>query len=142
VIPTVSAVSVVKVGVLFASAIGSAGLGTGIFVAQIMVGDQSVVAEVVAGSSFAFGFWLIRWTWKVLNEWKKIADSDRVACAEREANLRQDLEVAWANIADLHKQLSEWRHKHDNEMALRISLEAAGVVDRRRNDGPIEGTPV
>ena len=134
-------VSIVKAGLLFSTAMTTAGIGTGLFVAQIMVGDQSLVGEVVAGGSFGFAVWLVRWSWKVLKEWKEIADADRAEAKNREDRLRTDLDTAWHTIADLRTQLADALHKYDMEHALRLSLEAAGVADRR-NSTPIDGTPI
>ncbi len=96
------------------------GAGT-VVIAQAVFDNFAEPLERVIGGSvlFAAAVLIVRWTFRLLNEARESAAADRKAYLEREARLTDQL-------AELNAQLLQ-------ERQLRMSLEAMGYENRRRN---------
>lgn len=100
--------------------------------ASIVVLGQAVfnpfadtVERMVGGSVLLAAAWLIiRWTFRLIREVREIAEDERNAAKEREAQLLARLTASHAQLAEVNAQLSQ-------ERQLRLSLEQMGLKDRR-----------
>lgn len=102
----------------FALAATFTGMGF-VMLGQAVFDPFAVAAERIIGGSILIvaATLIVRWTFKLWTDTRDALREDREAAAERERLLIQQ-------IAELNRQLVA-------ERQLRISLEAAGVVDRR-----------
>lgn len=135
-------VPVFKAAGMFLTGLGAGSFGIGVAAMQVLSGESSLVGEVVAGSSFVVAFALLRFSYKVMSDQKEIADAREKAALFREQSLRESEATAWAKVAELREQLAVCRDEYANERDLRVSLEQAGIKDRRHKHTPPEGTPI